>query len=88
MKKLFIIAAASTALFGATSLQAGEKKEMKDGEKKEMKEEMEDKVALGGYCPVCYIAAGKANKGKAEFASTYEGKTYHFVSETVLSVYH
>jgi len=39
-----------------------------------------EKVALDGYCPVCYIAAGKAAKGDSKFSSEYEGKTYHFVS--------
>jgi len=31
-----------------------------------------EKPALDGYCPVCYIAAGKAAKGSAEFASTHD----------------
>jgi len=47
----------------------------------------EAKPALGGYCPVCYIAAGKANKGKAEFSSKYEGKTYYFVSKDVKGMF-
>lgn len=46
-----------------------------------------DKPALDGYCPVCYIAAGKANKGKADHASTYEGKTYYFVSKEVKAMF-
>jgi YHS domain-containing protein len=33
--------------------------------------------ALDGYCPVAY-RFGKAVKGKPEFASDYEGKTYLF----------
>ena len=44
-------------------------------------------AALDGYCPVCYIAAGKANKGKAEFASKHEGKTYYFVSKEVKAMF-
>lgn len=37
-------------------------------------------LALGGYCPVCYIAAGKANMGTDKFTSELNGKTYQFVS--------
>ncbi|HNO79360.1 MAG TPA: YHS domain-containing (seleno)protein [Phycisphaerae bacterium] len=37
-------------------------------------------IALEGYCPVAYFAVNKPVKGKAEFASTYDGVTYHFVS--------
>ena len=42
--------------------------------------EMKKDLALDGYCPVCYIAAGKANKGSSEFTSEHNGKTYQFVS--------
>ncbi len=38
-------------------------------------------VALEGYCPVAYFAAGKAIRGKAEFARDHDGVTYWFVSE-------
>lgn len=38
------------------------------------------KAELGGYCPVAYIALGKAVEGKAEFAVDHEGKTYYFVN--------
>lgn len=38
-------------------------------------------VALEGYCPVCYIAANKANKGTPEIAHDYKGVTYWFVSD-------
>ena len=34
-------------------------------------------VALEGYCPVAYFAVNKPVRGKAEFASTYKGVTYH-----------
>ena len=44
-------------------------------------------LALDGYCPVCYIAAGKANKGTKEFQSTYEGKTYYFVSDATKKMF-
>jgi len=37
-------------------------------------------IALEGYCPVAYFAVDKAVRGKAEFASTHDGVTYHFVS--------
>ncbi|QDU72549.1 YHS domain-containing (seleno)protein [Mucisphaera calidilacus] len=35
-------------------------------------------VALEGYCPVSYFAVNKAVMGKPEYASTYQGVTYHF----------
>ena len=38
-------------------------------------------VALEGYCPVAYFAVNKPVKGKPEHASTYNGVTYHFVSD-------
>ncbi len=37
-------------------------------------------VALEGYCPVAYFAVNKPVRGKPEFASTYDGVTYHLVS--------
>ncbi len=37
-------------------------------------------VALEGYCPVAYFAVSKPVRGKPEFASTYNGVTYHLVS--------
>ncbi len=37
-------------------------------------------IALEGYCPVAYFAAGKAVKGKPEYASQHNGVTYHLVS--------
>ena len=40
----------------------------------------EVKPALGGHCPVCYIAAGKAAKGSSEFQAEHKGKVYYFVS--------
>lgn len=36
-------------------------------------------VALGGYCPVAYVAANKALYGDAKFASVVNGHTYHFI---------
>jgi YHS domain-containing protein len=40
---------------------------------------MMKEVALHEYCPVAYLAAGKAVKGDAMYSSTYKGKTYYFV---------
>ena len=37
-------------------------------------------VALGGYCPVGYVAAGKAVKGDPKFVSEYEGETYYLAN--------
>jgi len=37
-------------------------------------------VALGGYCPVGYGAAGKAVKGDPNFVSEYEGETYYLAN--------
>lgn len=36
--------------------------------------------AIGGYCPVAYVAAGKALKGDAKFVSKHMNHTYWFVS--------
>ena len=44
-------------------------------------------VAIEGYCPVCYIAANKAAKGKPEFSAEYEGVTYWFVSAPVRDMF-
>lgn len=49
----------------------------------------EEKVApeLDGYCPVCYIAAGKAVKGTSDYQAEYEGKTYYFVKQEALDAF-
>ena len=44
-------------------------------------------VALDGYCPVCYIEAGKAVKGDKQFAAEHNGKTYYFVSEETKALF-
>lgn len=44
-------------------------------------------VALDGYCPVCYVAAGKAVKGTEEFKTTHEGKIYYFVKQGALDAF-
>ncbi|MGB6220727.1 YHS domain-containing (seleno)protein [Haloferula sp.] len=49
-------------------------------------EEMK-KPELDGYCPVCYIAAGKAVEGKKEYAVEHEGKTYLFVNNEAVSAF-
>ena len=46
-----------------------------------------DKVALDGYCPVCYVAAGKAVKGTAEFKLEHNGKTYWFVKQGAVDAF-
>ena len=38
-------------------------------------------LALEGYCPVAYFAVNRPVLGKPEHASTYNGVTYHFVSD-------
>ena len=42
---------------------------------------LEKKVAIQGYDPVAYFTQKKAVKGKAAFATTYEGVTYNFSSQ-------
>lgn len=37
-------------------------------------------LALEGYCPVTYFTDNAAREGSADFASTYNGVDYHFVS--------
>jgi len=46
-----------------------------------------DKAALDGYCPVCYVAAGKAVKGVPEFKAEHNGKTYWFVKQGALDAF-
>ena len=55
----------------AGSLFAGEKAEL----------------ALDGYCPVCYVAAGKAVKGTSEFKAEHNGKVYHFVKQEAVDAF-
>ena len=44
-------------------------------------------LALDGYCPVCYIAAGKAVKGTSEFKAEHAGHTYYFVKQGALDAF-
>ena len=37
-------------------------------------------AAIGGYCPVAYVAMKQAMKGDAAHASVYQGKTYHLTN--------
>ena len=39
-----------------------------------------DEPALGGYCPVAYLAMNKAVEGKAKFAVEHEGTTYYLAN--------
>lgn len=43
--------------------------------------------ALGGYCPVAYVAANKAVKGDPKFAVTRAGRTYLFVNADAKKMY-
>jgi YHS domain-containing protein len=43
---------------------------------------LENKIAIQGYDPVAYFTQKKALKGKAVFATTYEGVVYYFSTQT------
>ena len=43
---------------------------------------LENGVAIQGYDPVAYFVQKKAVKGKSSIASTYEGVTYYFSSQS------
>jgi YHS domain-containing protein len=43
---------------------------------------LEKKVAIQGYDPVAYFTQKKAVKGKAALATSFEGVTYYFSSQT------
>lgn len=43
--------------------------------------------ALGGYCPVCYIAKNVAAKGTEEFKVQHNGQTYLFVSQGAVDAF-
>jgi YHS domain-containing protein len=42
---------------------------------------LENKVAIQGYDPVAYFTLKKAVKGKAAFATTYDGVIYYFSTQ-------
>jgi YHS domain-containing protein len=44
-------------------------------------------VAIGGYCPVAYSAAGMASKGDAKFTSVVEGRTYQLTNAMVKEMF-
>lgn len=44
-------------------------------------------LALDGYCPVCYIAAGKAVQGVEKFQVDHDGDTYYFVNEGAMKTF-
>ena len=37
-------------------------------------------VALNHYCPVAYVAMGKAVKGNSKYTSSYQGKKYYLLN--------
>ncbi len=45
------------------------------------------KPEIGGYCPVCYLAANKAVKGTEEFKVEHDGKAYYFVSQDAVDAF-
>lgn len=47
----------------------------------------EEKLGLGGNCPVCYIAVEKAAPGKESITSVHEGITYRFVDEATKATF-
>ncbi len=75
MKRLLFVWLAAACLSGAAL--AGDQPM-----KHEMKAHatMEGEVALGGYCPVAYTAAGKAIKGDPRYATRYLGHKFQFAS--------
>ena len=73
MKKLSIIlfvALISMATFAQTAT------------KRTKEYNLENKVAIQGYDAVAYFAQKKAIKGKATIATSYEGITYYFSSQS------
>ena len=73
MRKLQNLLLASLFFF-AGNLLADEKEKMME-------------PALGGYCPVCYIAKNVAAKGTKEFKAEHNGKTYLFVSQDAVDAF-
>ncbi len=41
----------------------------------------DSKIALEGYSPVSYIDDGKAQLGKKDYKSTFDGVTYYFINQ-------
>ena len=48
---------------------------------------LDDGVAIKGYDPVAYFTAGKAEKGKSAFSSSYHGVNYHFENAADLNTF-
>lgn len=42
--------------------------------------ELYNEPAIGGYCPISYLASGKPAKGKKEFTQEFRGRVYHLES--------
>ncbi len=43
--------------------------------------------AIGGYCPVAYLAANTAQKGDAKVTSTFDGQTFHLTNTMVKQMF-
>jgi YHS domain-containing protein len=41
------------------------------------------RVALDGYCPVCFVEAMKWEKGSADHKALYDGQTYYFPNDAI-----
>ena len=46
-----------------------------------------DEPAIGGYCPVAYQAAGKAQKGDPKVTSTFESQTFRLTNPMVKQMF-
>lgn len=91
LKKIVALGVVSVALVACSSGNEVTKADNPDtAETMTKKSEMmaaEAEPALGGYCPVAYVAAGKALMGKAEYAVTEGEATYWFVSADAMKAY-
>jgi YHS domain-containing protein len=75
-----------TSLMNAQDSKMQKESEMKMESKMHEGSMMKD-VALHEYCPVAYLAAGKALKGSEKYSSTYKGKTYYFVDAGIKKLF-
>jgi YHS domain-containing protein len=71
LKSLAVVLLAGSLATGVVSLAAG-------GE--QLVNRSRDGLAVDGYDPVAYFAAGTPVEGKAEFQFTWNGTRYHFAS--------
>lgn len=76
-----VLAGAATCFGAPAEEQAGAtaKQETKatDGEATDNQVTTDTKVALGGYCPACYLIDRQAIKGDPKFSSTFRGRIYY-----------